>query len=89
MFIFFFITGIFGKRLDFLLHMVVVLLWHWMVVIIIFNGLQLVRIVSNSSVSYFGTVDISSWDSFIGMLQALEVTGYFFVEHLLLFSFTL
>ena len=29
-----------------------------MVVIIIFNGLQLVRIVSNFSVSYFGTVDI-------------------------------
>ena len=88
MFIFFFITGIFGKRLDFLLHMVVVLLWHWMVVIIIFNGLQLVRIVSNSSVSYFGTVDISSWYSPSECL-ALEVTGYFFVEHLLLFSFTL
>ena len=47
-----------------------------MVVIIIFNGLQLVRIVSNSSVPYFGTVDISSW---YGLLERLnsEVTGYF------------
>ena len=61
MFIFFFITGVFGEWLDFLLRMVVVLLWHWMVVVIIFNGHQLVCIVSNFSVSYFGTVDISSW----------------------------
>ena len=59
-----------------------------MVVIIIFNGLQLVCIVSNFSVSYFATVDISSW---CGLSECLisEVMGVFSPGVLVVFQFYL